>query len=331
VMMGVSSNFGNMFSVAGASLFLPFLPMLPIQILLNNLLYDFSQSTITTDNIDDEYVEKPKRWDISFIRRFMLSLGPVSSLFDFLTFFIMLLVFNATEPLFQTAWFLESLCTQTLVIFVIRTRRMPFYKSKPSRLLLLSSLAIVGFALIMPFTLIGDLFDFVMPPPAFFVVLAILIGAYLVLAEVVKNWFYKRYAYRLEQVLIPKRRAAFYLSRTARLVQDMVAVMCLRFENEISIDSLLEDLSRSVSYPVNSDQVLQNLQHLRRAGLISVDWHRRTIKRERPMKEYVTKRVMISDMWPNVVEDWLKISKAVQDTYGKVNMEYQELLTPKQR
>jgi Mg2+-importing ATPase len=331
VMMGVSSNFGNMFSVAGASLFLPFLPMLPIQILLNNLLYDFSQSTITTDNIDDEYVEKPKRWDIPFIRRFMVSLGPVSSLFDFLTFFIMLLVFNATEPLFQTAWFLESLCTQTLVIFVIRTRRMPFYKSKPSRLLLLSSLAVVGFALIMPFTLIGDLFDFVMPPPAFFVVLAILLGAYLVLAEVVKNWFYKRYAYRLEQVLIPKRRAAFYLSRTARLVQDMVAVMCLRFENEISIDSLLEDLSRSVSYPVNSDQVLQNLQHLRRAGLISVDWHRRTIKREGPMKEYVTKRVMVSDMWPNVVEDWLKISKAVQDTYGKVNMEYQELLTPKQR
>jgi len=334
VMMGVSSNFGNMFSVAGASLFLPFLPMLPIQILLNNLLYDFSQSTITTDNVDDEYVEKPKRWDISFIRRFMLALGPVSSLFDFLTFFIMLLFFKVTPEhpeLFQTAWFLESLCTQTLVIFVIRTRRMPFYKSKPSRLLLLSSLAIVGFALIIPFTLIGGLFDFVMPPAAFFVVLAILIGAYLVLAEVVKNWFYKRYAYRLEQVLIPKRRAAFYLSRTARLVQDMVAVMCLRFENEISIDSLLEDLSRSVSYPVNSDQVLQNLQHLRRAGLISVDWHRRTIKRERPMKEYVTKRVMVSDMWPNVVEDWLKISKAIQDTYGKVNMEYQELLTPKQR
>jgi Mg2+-importing ATPase len=208
VMMGVSSNFGNMFSVAGASLFLPFLPMLPIQILLNNLLYDFSQSTITTDNIDDEYVEKPKRWDISFIRRFMVSLGPVSSLFDFLTFFIMLLFFKVTPEhpeLFQTAWFLESLCTQTLVIFVIRTRRTPFYKSKPSRLLLLSSLAIVGFALIMPFTLIGDLFDFVIPPPAFFAVLAMLLGAYLALAEVVKNWFYKRHAYRLEQVLVPKR------------------------------------------------------------------------------------------------------------------------------
>ncbi|MCJ7561032.1 magnesium-translocating P-type ATPase, partial [Candidatus Bathyarchaeota archaeon] len=156
VMMGVSSNFGNMFSVAVASLFLPFLPMLPIQILLNNLLYDFSQTTITTDNVDQEYVEKPKRWDISFIRRFMVSLGPVSSIFDFLTFFIMLFIFIPMvpqvqkEPLFQTAWFLESLCTQTLVIFVIRTRRSPFYKSKPSRLLFLSSLGIVGFALILP-------------------------------------------------------------------------------------------------------------------------------------------------------------------------------------
>ena len=111
----------------------------------------------------------------------------------------------------------------------------------------------------------------------------------------------------------------------------MVAVICLRFENEISIDSLLEDLSRSVSFPVDSDQVLQDLQHLRRGGLVSVDWHRRTVKREGPMKEYVTKRVMASEMWSTVMEDWLKISRTIQDTYGKVNMEYQELLTPKQR
>ncbi|MGQ9744345.1 MAG: magnesium-translocating P-type ATPase, partial [Candidatus Bathycorpusculaceae bacterium] len=234
IMMGVSSNFGNMFSVAGASLFLPFLPMLPIQILLNNLLYDFSQFTITTDNVDPEYVERPKRWDISFIRKFMVLLGPVSSIFDFLTFFIMLLVFSATEPLFQTAWFLESLSTQTLVIFVIRTRRTPFYKSKPSRLLLLSSLSIVSFALILPFTPLGELFQFVQPPFTFFLVLAGLIGAYLVLTEAVKKWFYKRYAYRLEQVLIPRRRVGLYLSKTARLVQDMVAVICLRFEDEIS-------------------------------------------------------------------------------------------------
>lgn len=208
IMMSTSSNFGNMFSVAGGSLFLPFLPMLPIQILLNNMLYDFSQSAIPTDNVDQEYIEKPKRWDVSFIRKFMIFLGPISSIFDFLTFFVMLLVFNATEPLFQTAWFIESLLTQTFVIFVIRTRKTPFYKSRPSRLLLFSSLCIVGFASIVPFTPLGALFGFVEPPLAFFIVLAVLICAYLMLIEIVKRWFYKRYAYRLEQILVPQKRPA---------------------------------------------------------------------------------------------------------------------------
>jgi Mg2+-importing ATPase len=128
VMMGTSSNFGNMLSCALASLFLPFLPMLPIQILLNNFMYDVSELTIPTDNVDSEYSEKPKKWDISFIRKFMMCLGPISSIFDLLTFFVMLTVFNAwSNPfLFQTAWFIESLATQTLVIFVIRTRKTPF-------------------------------------------------------------------------------------------------------------------------------------------------------------------------------------------------------------
>jgi Mg2+-importing ATPase len=174
---------------------------------LNNLLYDFSQSTIPTDNVDQEYIEKPKRWDVSFIRKFMIFLGPISSIFDFLTFFVMLLVFNATEPLFQTAWFVESLLTQTFVIFVIRTRKTPFYKSRPSRLLLFSSLCIVGFASIVPFTPLGALFGFVELPLTFFIFLAVLICAYLMLVEIVKRWFYKRYAYRLEQILVPQKKA----------------------------------------------------------------------------------------------------------------------------
>jgi Mg2+-importing ATPase len=348
VMMGVSSNFGNMFSVAGASLILPFigfnfLPMLPIQILLNNLLYDLSQSTITTDNVDPEYVEKPKRWDIGFIRHFMLSMGPVSSVFDFLTFFIMLFIFlpmvpvsalpNTGERLFQTAWFLESLFTQTVVIFVIRTRKSPFWKSKPSKLLLFSSFSILGVALIIPFTSLGEkYFSFLSLSsyPLFFVFLAVLVGTYLVLAEVVKRWFYRHHSYRIEQVLIPKRRL-LYLSRNARLVQDIAGVVCLRSEREISFDSLLEDLARSLSYPIDSDQVLQNLQHLRRGGLVSVDWHQRVIKREGPMKEYVTNRVVASENWGIIIEDWLKINKAVQDKYGKVNTEYLELLSPRQQ
>ncbi|HVP26132.1 MAG TPA: magnesium-translocating P-type ATPase [Candidatus Bathyarchaeia archaeon] len=207
VLMGISSNFGNMFSAAAASLFLNFLPMLPKQILLNNLLYDLSESTIPTDNVDEEYIEKPKRLDVTFIRDYMIYFGPVSSLFDFLTFYIMLYVFNAwnNAPLFQTAWFIESLCTQTLVIFAIRTRRFPFYKSTPSKPLLISSLTIVAISILIPFTPIGGWFQFVVLPITFFAFLAAFVGAYLAMVEILKWFFYKRYAHRLEQTMIPKK------------------------------------------------------------------------------------------------------------------------------
>jgi Mg2+-importing ATPase len=196
VMMGTSSNFGNMFSCALASVFLPFLPMLAIQILLNNFLYDMSELTIPTDNVDPEYIEKPKRWDIASIRKFMVRIGLISSIFDLLTFFVMLYVFDCwnNPALFQTAWFIESLATQTLVIFVIRTRKSPFYKSKPSKLLVISSFSVVGVALILPLTPLGGLFQFVEPPVTFFIILLGFIGAYILLVEMVKKWFFKRYA-----------------------------------------------------------------------------------------------------------------------------------------
>ncbi len=193
IIMGTSSNFGGMFSVAIASLFLPFLPMLPIQILLNNLLYDVSQSTIPTDNVDAEYLEKPKKLNVGYIRKFMIVFGPISSLFDFITFFVMLYIFNANAPLFQTAWFIESLATQTLIIFVIRTNKTPFWKSKPSRLLLLSTIGVVGINLILPFTPIGKLFGLVEPPLLFYLALALLVTSYLLCVEVVKKRFYKKY------------------------------------------------------------------------------------------------------------------------------------------
>jgi len=338
VMMGISSNFGNMFSVAGAALFLPFLPMLPIQILLNNLLYTLSQTTISTDNVDGEYIERPKRWDISFIRNFMIVEGPISSIFDFATFFTMLLVFgvplvNSTthqQSLFQTAWFIESLCTQTLVVFVIRTRQSPFWKSKPGKYLVFSSLSVVATALIIPYTPIGRLFQLVPPPPAFYLALALIISFYLLLAETVKKWFYRRHAFRIEQVLVPKRKAV-YLSRNARLVQDTIATICLRQETEIVFDSLLEDLRNTVSYPVDLDQVLQSLQYLRRGGLISVDWNKRTVKREGSLRDYITKRVVASEMWPNVVDDWLKIGRAIKEKYGDVNPEYLDMISPRRQ
>jgi Mg2+-importing ATPase len=193
IMMAISSNFGNMFSAAAASLFLSFLPMLPIQILLNNLLYSFAQLSIPTDNVDPEYIEKPQRMNTSFIRNFMFTFGPISSVFDFLTFFVMLFIFKASAPLFQTAWFIESLFTQTLVIFAIRTRKIPFYKSKPSKLLVLNIVIILAIALVLPFIFLGNFFSFVSLPVNFLMILVVFIIVYLVLVEIVKKWFYRKF------------------------------------------------------------------------------------------------------------------------------------------
>jgi P-type Mg2+ transporter len=195
IMMGTSSNFGNMFSMAGATLFLPFLPMLPVQILLNNLLYDVSEIPIPLDSVDEEYLTQPRHWNMNFIRNFMLSVGPVSSAFDFLTFYIMLRVFHAGEQLFHTGWFIESMATQVLVIFIIRTRRNPF-KSRPNIWLTVCSLAVVCLAVALPFTPLGRYFGFVPPPISFYAILAGLVFFYLFAVEGIKQWFFRRFAER---------------------------------------------------------------------------------------------------------------------------------------
>ena len=193
VLMGTSSNFGNMFSAAAASLFLTFLPMLPSQILLNNLLYDTSQLAIPTDEVDPEQVEAPTRWDVSFIRKFMLFFGPISSVFDFITFGVMLWVFHAGPALFRSGWFVESLATQTLVIFAIRTRRIPFFRSRPSMPLLLAALAVVTIGAVLPATPLGHLLGFQPLPGLFFLALTLMVISYLALIELGKYWFYRSY------------------------------------------------------------------------------------------------------------------------------------------
>lgn len=191
IMMGTSSNFGNMISVAAASLFLPFLPLLPVQILLNNLLYDMSQSTIPTDTVDEEYVLAPKRWDIGFIKKFLIVFGPVSSLFDILTFVALLFVFHAPMEIFRTVWFLESLCTQTFIIFAIRTTRVPFWQSRPGRYLIISSILVVMAGIAITFTPMGELFGFVPLTLPYFLFIAALIVTYIIVVEIVKRWFYR--------------------------------------------------------------------------------------------------------------------------------------------
>lgn len=187
IRMGTSSNFGNMFSMAGAALFLPFLPMLPTQILLNNMLYDLSELPIPLDEVDPEEIAHPRTWDMGAIRSFMLTVGPVSSLFDFLTFYVLLAVLGADETLFRTGWFIESLATQVLVIFVIRTRRNPL-RSRPHPLLVATSLGVVAAAIWLPFSPWAHYFGFVTPPPLFFGILALMVPAYLALVEWVKRF-----------------------------------------------------------------------------------------------------------------------------------------------
>jgi len=193
LLMGTSSNFGNMFSMAGAYVFLPFLPMLPTQILLNTFLYDLSQVTIPTDNVDVSYIKKPQRWDIGLFRNFMLIIGPISSIFDFLTFFILLRVFHAGAVLFHTGWFVESLATQTLVLFIIRTVGNPL-RSRPSRPLTITTLLIVAIGILLPYSPLAGPLGFVPLPPLYFLFLAGMMVSYLLLVELVKRRLMRRYA-----------------------------------------------------------------------------------------------------------------------------------------
>jgi len=194
VLMGSSSNFGNMFSAAGASIFMSFLPMLPSQILLNNLLYDTSQLVIPTDNVDAEQLLRPSRWDIGFIRRFMMLFGPLSSLFDFLTFALMLAVFHSGPAQFRSGWFVESLATQTLVVFAIRTRYVPFFRSHPSLPLTLVAVGVVMVGAVLPATPVAHALGFQPLPGGFFAALLAMVVGYVVLVEVGKRWFYRSVA-----------------------------------------------------------------------------------------------------------------------------------------
>ena len=208
VLMATSSNFGNMFSLVGASLIVPFLPLLPTQVLLNNLLYDFSQTTIPSDTVDDEQLRRPAHWDIGFIRRFMTVFGPLSSVFDFTTFAILIVAFGARSnpDLFRSGWFIESLLTQTLVVFVIRTRRSPFWTSRPATPLLASTLGCAAIAIAFPYSPLAGTFGFTAPSPALLGTIVLLAVAYLVLVDATKHWFYRHLPDPTAPLAIPHSR-----------------------------------------------------------------------------------------------------------------------------
>ena len=195
IKMAASSNFGNMFSVIGGSAFLPFVPMLPIQVLTNNLLYDFSQTTIPTDTVDHEWLEKPRKWSMNEIRRFILYIGPISSIFDYLTYFLMLFVFQswANPALFHTGWFIESIFTQTLIIHVIRTNKIPFLQSRASWPLIFTSILIVAVAAYLTVSPIASVLGLVALPPLYWLLLTGMLIAYIGLTQIIKTWFYKKF------------------------------------------------------------------------------------------------------------------------------------------
>ena len=191
IFMATSANFGTMFSMAGASIFLPFLPMLPKQVLLNNLLIDFPEMTIATDRVDEVAVDKPPRWNIKFIQRFMIVFGLLSSVFDFMTFGLLLFLMKENEKVFQTGWFVESVISQTLIVLVIRTR-LPFFKSLPGKYLMIATGVIVLFVLALPFMPFARFLGFIMLPYSYYGWLFVIVAAYISAAEVAKKWFYKR-------------------------------------------------------------------------------------------------------------------------------------------
>ncbi len=197
IKMGASSNFGNMFSVLGASILLPFLPMTPVQIITNNLLYDFSQTTIPTDNVDDEYVEKPRKWHISDVGRYMLFIGPISSLFDYMTFAIMWFVFHAQSApsLLQTGWFVESLVTQTLIVHVIRSRKIPFFQTWPSRPLFISTLLVILSGIVLTFSPIAPHLGMQRLPMLYWPILFGMMVSYMLLTQLVKTWYIRKFGY----------------------------------------------------------------------------------------------------------------------------------------
>jgi Mg2+-importing ATPase len=197
IRMGASSNFGNMFSVLGASAFLPFLPMAPIQVLTNNLLYDFSQVPIPADAVDDEQVAEPRPWNMAEIKRFILFIGPISSIFDYTTFFAMLWVFDCWDPahaaLFQTGWFVESLMTQTLIIHVIRTNKIPFIQSRASTPLLITTLSIMGVGMWLPYSPVASALGFTHLPWLYWPILLATLLGYMGLTQFIKMWLLRKH------------------------------------------------------------------------------------------------------------------------------------------
>lgn len=315
VIYTISGNFGDLYTIGAASAVLHFLPLLPSQLILANFLTDTPVIAVSTDNVEKEALVRPRRWDINHIFKFGGLLGLVSAVFDVVLILLLIFVFNVGEVLFRTALFVEIVLSEVLVLFMIRTDKFFLKSEPPSKKLVLASVIALFITFALIYLPITNIFEFTSLPLHLLGTLILVVFGYVVTTEIVKLAYFKR-------LIKPKINST--IAAQVRLL-DVVAIICLRFENEISIDSLFNDLMESVSYPLAPEQIIYSLHHLRRAGLVSINWRERIIRREKPMKDYVMKHVA-SEFGPKIAKDWRKISSIIQAKYNKVNQEYQTLL-----
>jgi len=316
----LSGNFGDLYAIGAASTVLNFLPLYPSQLILANFLTDTPVIAVSTDNVEKEELIRPRRWDIKHIFKLGGLLGLVSAVFDVILILLLFFVFGVDQVLFRTVLFVEIVLSEILVLFVIRTEKFFLRGTRPSKQLVFASIGAVLLTFALIYLPITSLFEFT-PLPLYLLGFTLLIVlGYTFATEVVKLAYFKK-------LIIPK---IFTVPPVQLRLLDIVAIICLRVENEISIESLLDDLAKTMKYPLKPQQVLNYLHHLRRGGLISINWRERTIIRENAMRDYVMKQVN-SKSWPDIVKNWRKIRSNIKSRHNQVNPEYESLLSTKRR
>jgi Mg2+-importing ATPase len=316
----LAGNFGDLYTLGVASTVLNFLPLQPSQLILANFLTDTPVIAVSTDTVEKEDLIRPRRWDIKQIFRLGGLLGLVSAVFDVILILLLFYVVGADQILFRTALFVEIVLSEVLVLFVIRTEKFFLRGTRPSKQLVWASIGAVLITFALIYLPITSLFEFTPLPLSLLGITIVIVLGYTFATEVVKLAYFKK-------LIMPK---LFPVQPVQHRLLDIVAVICLRAESEISLDSLFDDLAKTIKYPLKPQQVLSHLHHLRRGGLISINWRERTVRRENAMKDYVMKQVN-SESWHEIAKSWRKIRSNLMAQYNQVNPEYESILSAKRR
>jgi Mg2+-importing ATPase len=316
----LAGNFGDLYTLGAASTVLNFLPLQPSQLILANFLTDMPVIAVSTDNVEKEDLIRPRRWNIKQIFRLGGLLGLVSAVFDVILILLLFYVVGADQILFRTALFVEVVLSEIFVLFVIRTEKFFLRSTRPSKQLIWASIGAVLITFALIYLPITSLFEFTPLPLSLLGLTMIIVLGYTFATEIVKLAYFKK-------LIMPK---IFPVQPVQLRLLDIVAIVCLRAENEISLDSLFDDLAKTIKYPLKPQHVLNYLHHLQRGGLISINWRERVVRRENATRDYVMKQVS-SESWPEIAKNWRKIRSNLKARYNQVNPEYESLLYAKRR